>query len=65
MEIKEAIDKLRQIRGWYESGAIPMATANLLGKKYVEIANRYYSKKSREYGIGGKKIPLNVKFFPK
>lgn len=64
MEPREAVEKLKQIRRWYEMGGISMKMANSMGEVYVNSLNKYYTEKAKQYGVGGVKIRNNVKFWP-
>lgn len=64
VSVKEAVEKLRQIRSWYERGFITMKVANAMGKNYVDIVNKFYNKKAKEHGLGSRSIRYNVKFWP-
>lgn len=64
MEIKEVVAKLREIREKYESGQLSMASANMIGKYYVDKFNEYSKQVAKKYKTSPKSIPNNVKFYP-
>ena len=65
MTAREAVNKLKEIRFQYETGQLDMATANQMGKQYVEIFNKFAKETAKKYGIKrNTTIPNNVKFYP-
>ena len=64
MDIKEVVERLKDIRERYESGNLSMAGANMIGKYYDDKFNEYSKQVAKKYKTSPKLIPNNVKFYP-
>lgn len=64
MDIKEVVERLRNIRERYETGQLSMTSANIIGKYYVDKFNEYSKQVAKKYKTTPKLIPNNVKFYP-
>lgn len=64
MDIKQVVEKLKDIRGQYERGELSMAGANIMGAYYVDLFNDYSRKVAKKYKTSPKLIPNNVKYYP-